>query len=309
MDKSVHVTFAITCLLAIVLLGLKMNAPVPCVEPGIVFTSEFPKIGESVIFKATGTDSSGVLWDFGDSSETTKGIVATHSYTKSGKFTVMAKTATGCLAARVVSISPKEPETKSVFPIVKLSSTTVFVGDRVLIEDQTPGANSWSWDLGENGQVSVERRVSMAYLTPGKKEISLAIKGDGISGTSSSIINVRERPEPGKKPVPYTPPAPSALSYKYHPIYSPKFKAAANSRNRDAALRPLVQMLCNQNGTHVKLNVGVLDEKSYNFYDFRTKLSNDEQSNWVVDSVLMRWSKSDGDNCIEDIYFIISSHR
>ncbi|MBL0257206.1 MAG: hypothetical protein IPQ03_06645 [Bacteroidetes bacterium] len=72
MDKSVHVTFAITCLLAIVLLGLKMNAPVPCVEPGIVFTSEFPKIGESVIFKATGTDSSGVLWDFGDGSETTK---------------------------------------------------------------------------------------------------------------------------------------------------------------------------------------------------------------------------------------------
>ncbi|HNP50069.1 MAG TPA: hypothetical protein PKL85_14585, partial [Bacteroidia bacterium] len=66
---------------------------------------------------------------------------------------------------------------------------------------------------------------------------------------------------------------------------------------------------CNQNSTHVKLNVSVFDCKTYNFYDFRSKLSNDEQSNWVVDSVRIRWKSNDGDRCIEDLYFMISSRK
>lgn len=305
MDRSVHLTFTITCLLALGLLGLKMNAPQPCVEPGIVFTPEIPKLDEAVVFKSTGTDSLGVTWDFGDGSASVTGIISAHRFEKPGKYTVMAKTSQGCLAARVISIVPKAPELKSVFPVLKVSATTVFVGDRILIEDQTPGANSWFWDLGENEQQSSERRVSIAYSTPGKKEINLAIKGEGIHGSASAVVTVRPRPG---VPLPAAPASRPSVAYKYDRVYSEKFKAAANSSNRDAAFRSLVQMLCNQNGTHVKLNVAVLDAASYNFYDFRTKLSNDEESNWVVDSVAMRWRDGD-DRCIEDIYFMISSRR
>ncbi len=61
--------------------------------------------------------------------------------------------------------------------------------------------------------------------------------------------------------------------------------------------------------THVKLNVAVLDPQSYTFYDFKTKLINDEQSNWVVDSVFIKWKIESGDRCMDDIYFMISSRK
>lgn len=305
MDRSVHFTFAITCLLALVLLGMKMNAPKPCVEPGIVYSPEFPKLGDAVVFKSTGTDSSGVHWDFGDGTEGKDGIISSHSYDKPGKYTVMAKTAQGCMAAKVVTIPPKEPEARSVFPVIKISSTTVYVGDRVLIEDQTPGSNSWHWSLGENDQESVSQRVSIAYATPGKKEIALTVKGDGIFGSGSSVITVR--PKPGF-PAPAPAPARPSVRYKYDRVMSERFKAAANSPNRDAAFRSLVQMLCDLNNTHVKLNVSVFEPENYTFYNFRLKLSNDEQNNWAVDSVLVKFREGD-DRCIEDIYFMISSRK
>lgn len=306
MDRSVHYTFAITCLLALVLLGMKMNAPKPCVEPGIVYSPEFPKLGDAVVFKSTGTDSSGVHWDFGDGTEGKDGIISSHSYDKPGKYTVMAKTAQGCMAAKVVTIPPNEPEARSVFPVIKISSTTVYVGDRVLIEDQTPGANTWNWSLGENEQESVSQRVSIAYATPGKKEITLTVKGDGIIGTGSSVITVRPKPGvPAPPPVPVRP----SVSYKYDQVWSPKLKDAANSNNRENAFRPLVKLFCNNLTTHVKLNVAVLDPQSYTFYDFKTKLINDEQSNWVVDSVFIKWKIESGDRCMDDIYFMIRSRK
>ncbi len=311
MDRSVHLTFGITCLLAVLLLGLKMNAPVPCVEPGIVFAPEMSRIGESVIFKVTGTDSAAVQWDFGDGSASIKGTIVSHVYSKSGKFTVLVKTNQGCVAGRVVSVRDKEPELKPVFPVIKLSSTTVTVGEMIHVDDLTPGAKSWHWELGEGEQQSNERGVSVFYSTPGKKEINLSVRGDGIYGSATAIVTVKPKGEiPVKDKVILTPKSNICDgTYVYDKTICERLKAAANSSNRDAAFRPLVQMMCNQNSTHVKLNVSVFDCKTYNFYDFRSKLSNDEQSNWVVDSVRIRWKSNDGDRCIEDLYFMISSRK
>jgi PKD repeat protein len=148
-------------------------------------------------------------WAFGDSKTSTKKS-PTHTYTKSGSFTVTL-TATFKKSGHVKKISYADFITVKAKPEAKFTASVDKETNVYTFTDNSVNAFAWNWSLGDKTISKVENPTH-EYTLDGSYNVTLvAYSLEGCSDTSASRISVKNTP-PFYLPTAF---APDGVSDKY----------------------------------------------------------------------------------------------
>ncbi len=158
-------------------------------------------VGRRVAFETQGTGGK-FHWNFGDGQTWDGGSSASHTYAKSGSYTVNVTVDDGrgskcSVATSTANIRVNEP------PVAKISDVeTCLVSDAVDFDasnsTSSEGDLSYSWNFGD-GDTADGMEASHTYKKSGSYRVILTVKdsSDGECGMSSEsiVVTVKNRPE------------------------------------------------------------------------------------------------------------------
>jgi PKD repeat protein len=187
-------------------ISLKVISGNGCTDTTSQYITPYTKPSPKVTFvpACTGkplllTDSSGApagstyTWTYGDGSSqyTTKAISTSHSYAKSGSYTVSLTITTpgGCAdsQSKVVTVTD--------FPKPGFTATTVCAGKTTAFTNSSTGATSYLWDFGDGTAFSKTQNPSHPYSKAGTYTVKLlAYNSLGCADSTSKTVTVNPLP-------------------------------------------------------------------------------------------------------------------
>src|SRR4051812_5174327 len=87
MNRKIILTAIIVVIIASIFLFFKFFHK-ECVQLEITYTPDKPAQGQMVTFKSNAEEGENVVWNFGDTASSDKGIEVTHKYKQAGTFTI-----------------------------------------------------------------------------------------------------------------------------------------------------------------------------------------------------------------------------
>jgi YVTN family beta-propeller protein len=150
------------------------------------------KAGDSVTFTntSTGTAPLTYTWDFGDNSPTSSAEIPTHTYTKTGVYTVTLK---------VDNAYGTDSSTGSVVfpPIAAFSPANAVIqaGGAVSFTNASAGSSpmTYSWNFGDGSAASTDPNPTHAYPTAGDYTVTLTTTNDYGSTQATGTVHFKPK--------------------------------------------------------------------------------------------------------------------
>ncbi len=154
--------------------------------------SEFAPV--KVIFENTSIEADKYVWDFGDGSAKSYSDSPTHTYQKSGIYTVVL-TAIGKGGNSKISkkIEIKDPKPLSDFTYRMNGNSAPLT---VYFTNISSNATEYIWNFGDGSSPNSQKSPSHYYTQGGVYTVTLTAIGKGGRGTSSKTINIQKKPDP-----------------------------------------------------------------------------------------------------------------
>ncbi|MFL6290384.1 MAG: PKD domain-containing protein, partial [Thermoanaerobaculia bacterium] len=195
------------------------SPPPPPPPPGglkaeFSFTPAAPAANQAVSFSGAASSGSptGYTWDFGDGSAFGSGVQVSHTYTKTGSFTVqlvVTKESSNCppapfcdsVATKTVTVGTGEPPLIASFQTSASCITdfgfnvcTAGVGEAVTFTNTSTGdPTSWTWAFGDGG-TATGTGATHAFQQPGSYTVTLTVGKGSNTNTASRMFNVSGEP-------------------------------------------------------------------------------------------------------------------
>lgn len=203
LDRKVLLTFGITLLMSVVLLGFKIATNVECHLVTIKATTTSPLkhfkdqffTGEVIQFTATSRKAKTFEWDYGDGALVSKTQTTTHSFLKPGNYIVQVKVNDKCIEFKEIMIV-NSPQTssemmdamKSDKPFI-MGPEVVTAGEPVTFQDASTGSNVWEWTVLNTPTIPAQTgaNASFTFPAPGTKIIQVVTNGDPTRTAQKTI--------------------------------------------------------------------------------------------------------------------------
>ena len=173
--------------------------PVPPVQVGFKYTPENPVAGDLITFTNASNGGSSFAWDFGDGNTSTDKN-PTHTYTKSGKYTVVLK-----VDNKDDQTYSKEIEVGDALPVISYTPSPIQAGIEVTFSatiynpDNSTVEYTWTFDpsnvigddMDDNGTIKKDL-VKVRFISPNPTEtVKVTANVGGLDYTSESTVEVK----------------------------------------------------------------------------------------------------------------------
>ncbi|MDR1666867.1 MAG: PKD domain-containing protein [Bacteroidales bacterium] len=184
----------------------KEEAAAPLPVAGFSFVAEQAN-PLTVHFTDESENASSYKWDFGDQSAISTEKDPIHTYAGGGTYTVSltavnsdGKSDTKTLSVEVIQPVPPEAVIVANFSFQAGETNSLII----LFTDQSENATAFSWNFGDNSEISAERNPTHRYAAGGSYEVTLtASNNNGASQQKTTTISV-------------TAPAGPVADFEYH---------------------------------------------------------------------------------------------
>ncbi|MBL0104991.1 MAG: hypothetical protein IPP51_15250 [Bacteroidetes bacterium] len=291
MDKSVHFTFLIACLLAGSLLLVRCQKCKECVLPEIVFEPANPLVGDSV--RCHIANSNSVLeWQGSDGTVSTDSLPV-FVMRDTGHYVITA-TNGNCKQTAEFSVQPAVV-IPTITPVYSISSREVVLGGQFVLEDNTPDATGRTWKVeGDELPSTTQKKTTFKFVKEGEKRIYLDVVTPINRGRE--VITVIVKPKIIMPPPTGGGGGGRKLQFERDDILTAELRSLVQ-KNR---IKDFYNNLCDKESTPTK--VSAPGAKIANFYDFKeTVLIRD----WKILEVMVKRASEDG--CIQELYIKVSN--
>ncbi len=171
------------------------------IKAGFKYSPENPIAGDLITFTNSSDGGTTFAWDFGDSSTSTDKN-PTHTYTKSGKYSVVLK-----VDNKATQSYTKEVEVGDALPVIAYTPNPIEVGKEITftasIYNPENSAVEYKWtfdpnnvvseDLDDNGETTKDA-VTVRFINPNSAEaVTITAKLGGLEFTTNASIEVKNQ--------------------------------------------------------------------------------------------------------------------
>ena len=184
LDEKVIVSMVAVSLIALLFTAFRYKNYKPCEAFQFNVYANYFNVGHYIFFKTTDTKNAEQwVWDFGDKSAVDKksGPLVSHIYREPGQYIISLTINGECKQYQNIVINNVVKDSiRYVFPTVIWPLEPILVGQNIMFQDATNGANRWEWYVGEgkDSKRFTTKDVPFTFQKPGEYVVKLFVNGN-----------------------------------------------------------------------------------------------------------------------------------
>ena len=184
LDEKVIISMVAVSLIALLFTAFRYKNYKPCEAFQFNVYANYFNVGHYIFFKTADTKNAEKWeWDFGDKSPVDKksGPLVSHIYKEPGQYIISLTINGECKQYQNIVINNVVKDSiRYVFPTVIWPLEPILVGQNIMFQDATNGANRWEWYVGEgkDSKRFTSKDVPFTFQKPGVYVVKLFVNGN-----------------------------------------------------------------------------------------------------------------------------------